>query len=177
MRLSASSDATELAPTITETAGNPSPAPTAVQPASTFSLSDLDSSQGSSNLAGAQVRISTNFQSGSSHQDLLTISGATSGTSNGISYSYDSTTGVMTLTGVTSFANYNTMLSLVRYHVTGDNPTNYGAAGTRTLSYSTFDGLLHSDEFHASVTVVGVNDAPVNTAGSAAACRRPSRSR
>ncbi|MDF2464005.1 MAG: tandem-95 repeat protein [Ramlibacter sp.] len=168
--------ATALEPTITETAGNPSPAPTAVQPASTFSLSDLDSSTGSSNLAGAQVRISSNFQSGSSHQDVLTISGATSGTSNGISYSYDSTTGVMTLTGVTSFANYNTMLSLVRYHVTGDNPTNYGAAGTRTLSYSTFDGLLHSDEFNASVIVVGVNDAPVNTPGSAAAAAEDSAS-
>jgi hypothetical protein len=167
---------TNLAPTITETAGNPSPAPTAVQPASTFSLSDLDSASGSSNLAGAQVRISSNFQSGSGHQDVLTISGATSGTSNGISYSYDSTTGVMTLTGITSFATYNTVLSLVRYHVTGDNPTNYGAAGTRTLSYSTFDGLLHSDEFNASVTVVGVNDAPVNTPGSAGAAAEDSTS-
>ena len=168
--------ATNLAPTITEAAGNPSPAPTAVQPASTFSLSDFDSGTGTANLAGAQVRISSNFQSGVTHQDVLTISGTTSGTSSGITYSYDSTSGVMTLTGIASFASYNTVLSLVRYTVTGDNPTNYGAAGTRTLSYSTFDGLLRSDEFNASVTVVGVNDAPVNTPGSAGAAAEDSSS-
>jgi hypothetical protein len=168
--------ASALTPTITETAGNPSPAPTGVQPASTFSMSDVDSGSGSSNLAGAQVRISSNFQSGATHQDLLTISGTTSGTSSGITYSYDSTTGVMTLTGINSFANYNTVLSLVRYDVTGDNPTNYGAAGSRVISYSAFDGLMYSDEFNASVTVVGVNDAPVNTAGSAGAAAEDSSS-
>ncbi len=168
--------ATNLAPTITEAAGNPSPAPTAVQPASTFALSDLDSASGSSNLAGAQVRISSNFQSGATHEDFLTIGGTENGVSNSINYLYDKTTGVMTLTGVTSFANYITVLSLVRYHVTGDNPTNYGTAGTRALSYSTFDGLLYSDEFNASVTVVGVNDAPVNSPGSAAAATEDSSS-
>ncbi|MBC7604892.1 MAG: hypothetical protein H7255_19820, partial [Ramlibacter sp.] len=71
---------TALAPTITETAGNPSPAPTAVQPANGFAGTDYDSDTAlTDQLAGAQVRISANFLSGSTHQDLLTINGTPGG--------------------------------------------------------------------------------------------------
>ena len=161
---------TALAPTITETAGNPSPNPTAVQVANNFQSTDADSGNdpNGDQLAGAQVRISGNFQSGSGHQDQLTINGTTSGSltfgADTVNYSYNASSGVMTLTGITTLDNYEAALALVRYRVDGDNPTNFGTAGTRTISFSTFDGLLYSDEVHANVTVVGVNDAPVNDA-------------
>ena len=57
----------------------------------------------------------------------LTINGTTAGVlGSGIAYSYNSGTGVMTLTGVNSFANYEAALALVAYSIDGDNPDNYG---------------------------------------------------
>ncbi|UVO55773.1 S-layer family protein [Sphingomonas sp. SUN039] len=153
---------TNLAPTITETAGNPSADPTAVAIANAFTATDSDSSNSPTDqLAGAQVRISSGFQSGAGHQDVLSATGLPGG----ITASYNATTGVLTLSGISTFANYQTALGLVRFTVQGDNPTNFGANTTRTFSISTFDGALYSDEVTASVTVVGVNDNPVNTTG------------
>ena len=87
----------------------------------------------------------------------------------GIAYSYNSGTGIMTLTGIDSFANYEAALALVAYSIDGDNPDNYGASASRTLSYAVFDGLLLSDENDTVITVAGTNDAPVNTTGGAVA--------
>ena len=139
-------------------------------------------------MAGAQVRISDNFQSGAGHQDVLLMSSfstgtATSGTifyANGvaagddstITFSYNAATGVMTLTGNALLDDYEDALARVQIRVDGDNPTNYGTATTRTISFSTFDGLLYSDEVSANVTVAGINDAPVNDAGGSSQ-RRP----
>ena len=165
-----------LTPTFTETAGYPSPNGTPVTVANGFSTADADSGGASGlaagdELAGAQVRISGNFQSGVSHADQLVISTFTTGTNqNGtivlggdtITFSYSAATGVMTFTGITTLDNYENALARIQYRVDGDNPTNFGAAGTRTISFSTFDGLLYSDEVHATVIVTGVNDAPIN---------------
>ncbi len=155
-------------PTYTETAGSPSAPGTAavlINNATGVDASDVDS-VGVDQLAGAQVRISVGFLSGASHQDLLTINGNASGTldfgSQDITYSYDNATGVMTLSGVSTFANYESAVSLVRYRNSGDNPTDYGTNTSRTLAYSVFDGLLYSDEQTATVNVDGLNDAPVN---------------
>ena len=122
-------------------------------------------------LAGAQVRISLDFQSGAGHQDFLRISGNTSGTiaGSGITYSYDSTNGVLTLSGPATVAEYAAALQLVTFSTSGDDPTAYGNALSRIVSASVFDGLLYSDELNATVTVTGVNDAPFNTVGGAAA--------
>ena len=141
---------TNLGATYTETAGNPSPIGTSVQGAAGFQSTDADSGgvPNGDELAGAQVRISASFQSGAGHQDQLTINGNTSGSltfgADTVSYSYDATLGVMTLTGITTLDNYESALALVRFRVDGDNPTNYGAVNSRTLSYSTFDGLPRS---------------------------------
>ena len=154
---------TNLAAAITETGGNPSPDPTAVAVANAFTASDSDSSiSATDQLAGAQVRVSAGFQSGVGHQDVLSINGALPV---GITASYNSATGVLTLTGISTFANYQTALAQVRFTVQGDNPTNYGVNTTRTLSFSTFDGALYSDEVTATVALTAVNDAPINTVG------------
>jgi Ca2+-binding RTX toxin-like protein len=163
---------TSSAGTYTETAGVNSGFNTVVQLISAATAADVDTSGFTDQLNGAVVRISNGFLQGATHQDRLTINGTTSGTldfgSQDISYSYDSTTGVMTLTGASTFANYQAALVLVRYAVSGDNPTLYGTDGTRTISWSISDGLVSSDEQQVSVTVTGVNDNPVNTTGGTA---------
>ena len=149
--------------TYTETAGASSGFGTAVVAGSGATVGDADTTGLNDQMAGATVRIATGFLSGAGHQDRLTINGTTSGTASGITYSYDSATGVMTLTGATTFANYQTVLNLVAYSVSGDNPTNYGADTSRTIAWSVNDGLVSSDEQTTTVTVTGVNDAPVVT--------------
>jgi Ca2+-binding RTX toxin-like protein len=152
----------------TETAGASSGFGTAVQLISAATAADSDTTNFTDQLAGAEVRISTGFLSGSTHQDQLTINGTTSGTTSGISYSYNSSTGVLTLTGAGTFATYQSVLALVRYNVSGDNPTNYGTDTSRTIAWSVSDGLISSDEQTVTVAVNGVNDAPINTVGSTA---------
>lgn len=152
-----------LAGTYTETGGAGSGFGTPVLLVNGATVGDSDTTGLDDQMAGATVRISNGFQSGAAHQDRLTINGTTSGTTSGITYSYDSSTGVMTLTGATTFANYQTVLNLVAYSVSGDNPTNYGANTNRTIAWSVSDGLVSSDEQTTTVTVAGVNDTPVNT--------------
>ncbi|MDE8651299.1 cadherin domain-containing protein [Novosphingobium album (ex Liu et al. 2023)] len=86
----------------------------------------------------------------------------------GFASSYDAATGLLTITGPGSAAQYQAMLTALTFSNSGDNPTLYGASQTREISFTTFDGLAHSDPVSATVTVVGVNDAPVNTVGAAA---------
>jgi Ca2+-binding RTX toxin-like protein len=167
---------TSLNGTYTETPGNPSPNGTAVTLANAFNAHDVDS-EGDVNqdeLAGAQVRISGNFQSGAGHADQLLVSSFTTGTNqNGtivigadtVTFSYNAASGVMTFTGITTLDNYENILGRVQFRTDGDNPTNYGSVANRTVSFSTFDGLLYSDEVNATITVTGVNDAPVNVVG------------
>ena len=127
---------------------------------------DLDSAGLSDQLAGATASISGGFGAAPGSAERLTINGTATGTlPSGISYSYDSATGVMTLAGVGSFADYEAALSLVAYSISGDNPDAYGAAPTRTVSFSVRDGLLSSDPANVTVTVAAANDAPVNTVG------------
>lgn len=128
---------------------------------------DIDTAGQSDQLAGARVRISAGFGTSPGATELLTINGTTSGTTNGIAYSYDGATGLLTLSGVASFDDYETALSLVAYSISGDNPDHYGASPARTLSYQTFDGLLYSDTVEATVSVVDTNDAPVAPAAAA----------
>jgi hypothetical protein len=50
----------------------------------------------------------------------------------------------MTLSGASTFANYQAALALVRFAVSGDNPTNYGANTTRTFAWSVATALKYS---------------------------------
>ena len=134
-----------------------------------IAASDIDTPDNGDELAGAQVRISVNFQSGATHQDLLQIQNSNSGTiaASGIAYSYDQAAGVLTLTGIATVAEYKAALELVTFSTFGDDVTAFGAATSRTVSASVFDGLLYSQEIDATVSVTGINDAPVNTPGAA----------
>ena len=166
--------AVEYAPTLfatgadaeaTETVGAGSGFSVAVAVLADASIDDLDTALLADQLAGARVRID-DFGAAPGSSEQLTIDGTTSGTlASGISYDYDSSTGVMTLTGVGTFDEYEAALALVSYSISGDNPDAYGAAPTRTLALSVFDGLLYSDEIGVTVAIAATNDAPVNTVG------------
>jgi hypothetical protein len=130
---------------------------------------DADGAGQSDQLAGARVAISAGFGSVPGAAERLTINGTTAGVlefgAQDIAYTYDSATGILTLTGASSFANYQAALALVALQVSGDNPDGYGAQPTRTLTYAVSDGLLWSDGIAVTVGVIGSNDAPVNTVG------------
>jgi len=118
----------------------------------TISATDIDSP----NLASASVSISTGFIAG----DVL---GATA--SNGITVSYNAGTGVLTLSGSATPADYRKVLHTVTFHSTSANPTNFGADTSRTLSWQVNDGTLNSNTVTSTVTVVGVDQAPVLSGG------------
>jgi Ca2+-binding RTX toxin-like protein len=105
-------------------------------------------------IQGATVAITTGFSPG----DTLSFTN-----SGGITGSYNAANGVVTFTGSATLAQYQTVLNSIRFTNAGDNPTDYGLSPSRTISFTTFDGLANSDPATASFTVVGINDAPVNT--------------
>jgi VCBS repeat-containing protein len=113
-----------------------------------ITVSDVDSA----NLAGATVQITGNFVFG---QDVLGFANQ-----NGIAGSYNAVTGVLTLTGHASVAQYQAALQSVTYFNSSDNPSSQ----TRTISYQVNDGSAQnnlSNVATATVAVTPVNDALV----------------
>src|SRR5205085_2252982 len=113
-----------------------------------LSLSDVDSTT----LSGATVSISGNFASG---QDVLGFTNQ-----NGITGSYNAATGVLTLSGTASVANYQAALRSVSYFNSSENPS----GATRTISFQVNDGAAANNLSNidtATVSVTPVNDAPV----------------
>jgi hypothetical protein len=104
----------------------------------------------SANLANATVAITGGFDS---TQDTLAFTNQ-----NGITGNYNSGTGVLTLSGSSSVANYQTALRSVTYSNSSDNPT-----ASRTVSFTVNDGLVDSNTATKGITINAVNDAPVNT--------------
>ncbi len=92
-----------------------------------LTVSDADNTT----LAGATVSISAGFFAG----DTLNFTDQ-----NGITGSYDSGTGVLTLTGSASVANYQTALRSITFSSASDNPTSFGANTSRTISWTANDG-------------------------------------
>ena len=115
----------------------------AVIVAGQLGLDDVDSTT----LTGATITISAGKVSG----DLLDFTAQ-----NGITGSYNATTGVLTLGGTASVADYATALRSVTFSSTSDNP-----GTSRTISFRVNDGISSSSPFNAAVTVTPVNDAPV----------------
>ena len=106
----------------------------------------------STTIASATITL-TDPQAG----DLLAASGALPG---GImASSYDPVTGILTLSGVASFADYETALEAIRFSAAGDNPV----AGNRIIQVVVNDGTNDSQPATSLVTVVAVNDPPINT--------------
>jgi hypothetical protein len=112
----------------------------------------------------------------SANDDHLTINSAdrtgsdTSGTINGtsISYSYNSATETLTLTGYDTLADYQTALSFVQYFTTGHNPTDYGLNPARTITFQVNDGAIGNPSGTNTTTTTlnidAVDDAPVASA-------------
>lgn len=114
----------------------------------TLIVTDADSTQ----LRSATVSISAGFQA---NQDLLTFTPI-----GNITGSFNALTGVLTLTGVDSVANYQTALLSVRYQNTSHNPS----AAAREIRFTAQDsGSLQSLAVTRSLVVVPTNNAPVLT--------------
>jgi len=121
-------------------------------------------------LTGATVQITAGkFNNTDDHigySASKVVSGALPGLPN-ISVSWDAATGTLTLTGYDTFANYQTALAGLVYWSTGDNPTNYGANASRTLTWTLNDGTpgVVAGSVNSGTTTINVgavNDAPVN---------------
>ncbi|MEA2708401.1 MAG: hypothetical protein QOF78_1002 [Phycisphaerales bacterium] len=112
---------------------------------SAITVTDADNAT----MAGATISI-VGFVAG---QDVLSFVNQ-----NGISGTWNATSGVLTLSGVASTANYQAALRSITYRNTSDDP-----AATRTIRFTVTDGQLTSAPATRDITVTPVNDAPTGT--------------
>ncbi len=119
---------------------------------STLTITDVDDT----NIESATVTISSGYQSS---EDVLAFSDA-----NGITGSWDSGTGVLSLSGSATKANYELAFESITYQNTDtDDPEN----GDRTVTWVVNDGSSNSAGVTSTITVADVNDAPtISGAGS-----------
>src|SRR5205085_1771817 len=125
--------------------------PVAVDPGVT--ASDVDSAS----FTGATVQITSGY---AGSQDQLAFTDQ-----NGITGSYDSPTGVLTLSGTASVADYQTALQSVTYENTSDSPS----TDTRTVTFQVDDGGATdnlSNTVTRDISVTPSNDAPAVTTSS-----------
>jgi VCBS repeat-containing protein len=104
------------------------------------------SSPDSTTLAGATVTITSGLVSGEDSLGFIT--------QNGITGSYDSATGVLTLTGTASVADYQTALRSVTY--SDSNGTTPGT-GPRTISFQVDDGASANNLSNVESRTINVN--------------------
>ncbi len=138
-------DSTATTATFSEGSGPPS---TAVFVTPSVDFSDADNGS----LTGATVTL-TDFVGG---QDVLTVSGNTSGSIGGVTYSVSGN--VITFSGTASVAAYEAAVEAVQYNNSSENP----APGTRHFDIQVTDGTDASTVATATVNVVAQDDAPVN---------------
>ena len=93
----------------------------------------------------------------------------TSGTS--IAASYDSATGVLTLSGADTAANYQQVLRTIAYDNTSEAPD----ATTRVITFTATDAISNGNTATATLTIAAQNDAPVNTVPAAQATAQEHR--
>ncbi len=112
---------------------------------STITASDTDNS----NFTGATVRFSNNYFLG---EDFLNFTNA-----NGITGSFNSSTGVLSLSGSSSVANYQAALRSVTYENTSEDPV---TGLDRTVEFRVFDGIDSSGVQTRDISVASINTAP-----------------
>jgi len=141
------------APTVTAGTGNTSTFTengTAVLVDDAIVVADVDSTD----LSGATVSITTGFSSAQGDALAFTPIGSITG-------SYNSGTGVLTLSGTGTKAQYQTALRSVTYVNTSEDPTT-----SRTVSFVVRDeASTASSAATHGVTILPVNDAPVMSGG------------
>ena len=108
--------------------------------------------QDDGNLVSASVRITNLLNAGN---ELLAVTVGTSG----LQADYNATTGQLDLTGSASAAVYQQVLRTLTYLNTSQSP----ALTDRLIEVTISDGALSSPTATTTVTLTGVNDAPVMT--------------
>lgn len=114
---------------------------------STITVSDGDDT----NIESASIQITTGYVS---TEDVLSYTDVSP-----ITGSWNSSTGILTLTGSDALADYQTALRAVKYQNTSDNPD----TTTRTVSFTVNDGDTNSQAATRDISISAVNDAPINT--------------
>lgn len=99
------------------------------------------------NFKNATAALTGNFTSGEDYLSFVNQASIT-----GI---YNSSTGVLTLTGISSIANYQIAL----HNITYSNPSHNPSLSTRTITFTVNDGLDSNPVFY-SINLIPVNDAP-----------------
>ena len=122
--------------------------------------SSLALSEPDCDVTGATVTIKGGLLSG----DIL--SAATIGTS--ITATYNAATGVLTLTGTDTAANYQSVLASVSFHSTSEDPTVNGTDESRTIEWSVTSSDSTVTTEQTFLTVTPLTDAPeLEVSGSA----------
>jgi CSLREA domain-containing protein len=111
-------------------------------------LDDLDDAT----LTGATVRIATHYANG---EDVLSFTDQS-----GITGSWNSATGTLTLTGTATVAQYEAALRSINYTNTSDAPSTL----QRIVSFTVADGTSTSAAATGAIDVTAVNEAPTVTA-------------
>jgi VCBS repeat-containing protein len=107
----------------------------AVSVDNTVTISDVDNTT----LSGATITISGGFSSGDSLNFINQL---------GITGTYNAITGVLTLAGVASLADYETAIESITFSTTS------GSTTSRTISYTVNDGTANSATDTATVSIV-----------------------
>ena len=139
-------------PVVTTTSGSADYAEngSAVAIASALTLSDPDDTH----IASGSVSVSTGFTAGD------TLAATTSGTS--VSASYDSGTGVLSLSGTDTLANYQSVLQSVTYSSSSEDPT--ASETARTITFAVTDANSDGAGAHSGSATRGINLTPLNDA-------------
>ncbi|MBD1942561.1 cadherin-like domain-containing protein [Coleofasciculus sp. FACHB-712] len=109
---------------------------------------------GTNTLTGATVSIGTNFNTS---QDRLLFNNQL-----GISGSYNTTTGILSLSGTASIADYQTALRSVRYFNTSDAPTTSDRSITFSIAPASFNAA--NGHFYEFVSAPGISWTNARTA-------------
>ncbi|NQV15365.1 DUF2341 domain-containing protein [bacterium] len=111
----------------------------------TIAISDVDDFY----IDSAWVTITANYVSGEDKLDFATAYG--------ISSSWSSVNGILTLSGPAALTDYQTALQAVTYENLNPDPD----TATRTVEFMVSDGLAHSNTQTRDLSVTAVDDAPV----------------
>ncbi|MCJ9669507.1 DUF5801 repeats-in-toxin domain-containing protein, partial [Neorhizobium sp. SHOUNA12B] len=115
------------------------------------SLADVDSST----LQSMTVTLAHNLDGAS---ETLFLNATATAAAVGLNVGYNSTTGVLSVTGLASIATYETILKNIVYQDNSDNPD---TSIDRTLTVVVNDGVSDSAPQVATVHMIAINDAPV----------------
>ena len=124
------------------------PLPRGGDPVALFSDLDLEDVDTADSIISATVTI-TDFVVG----DVLDLGGYSLPA--GLNMSYDSSNGVLMLTGAASPSEYEAVLEHINYHSILDNPDLGGLQSSRTINVTVNDETDESDAISTTVSVIG----------------------